>query len=187
MPTATALPAPGPANASSAADVVFAVCSCTVAMLSRAAGRWVHRAGGALGNKVPLGGLENKERKMPKTKGALALTGLGRVLINESWVRGGAPMSAFGGRADGDQRPPERPLIAISGHSKGTRPILGGVRLDDEKPGQMGSRTRSNRKRRSIRWLPRECSSLGGWFEVRFPRTWSLSGKCRLGLGGREL
>ncbi len=47
------------------------------------AGRWAHRAGGGLGNKVPLGGLENKERKMPKTKGrAWALTGLGHGLIN---------------------------------------------------------------------------------------------------------
>ncbi len=34
MSTATAFPAPGPANASSAAGVVFAVCSYTVATLS---------------------------------------------------------------------------------------------------------------------------------------------------------
>ena len=49
-------------------------------------------------------------------KGAWAITGLGRVLTNESWVSGGAPMSAFGGRADEDQRPPELPLLATSGH-----------------------------------------------------------------------
>ncbi len=35
------------------------------------------RAGGGLGNKVPLGGLENKERKMPKTKGRLGDHGAG--------------------------------------------------------------------------------------------------------------
>ncbi len=40
-----------------------------------AAGRWAHRAGGGLGNKVPLGGLENKERKMPKTKGRFGAHG----------------------------------------------------------------------------------------------------------------
>ncbi len=81
------------------------------------AGRWAHGHGGHSGNKVPLGGLENKERKIPKTKGAWAITGLGRDLINESWVSGGAPMSAFGGRADLYYCPVKGPLIAISGNS----------------------------------------------------------------------
>ena len=45
-----------------------------------------------------------------------AVTGLGRVLIIESWVSGGAPMSAFGGRADSLACLAGCPLIAISGH-----------------------------------------------------------------------
>ena len=65
------------------------------------------------------------------------------------WVtsrRKAAPisMSAFGGKADVNQGVAECPLIAISGDFKGTRPILGGVCLDDEKPGRMGFRTRLN-------------------------------------------
>ena len=51
--TATALPAPGPANASSAAGVVFAVCSCTVAKLSWG-GAMGSPARGALGNNPCL-------------------------------------------------------------------------------------------------------------------------------------
>ncbi len=50
-------------------------------------------------------------------KGAWAITGLGRELINESWVSGGAPMSAFGGRADVNHWAVKCLLIAISGHS----------------------------------------------------------------------
>ncbi len=38
-------------------------------------------------------------------------------------------MSAFGGKADINHGLAEGPLIAISGHSKDTRPILGGVCL----------------------------------------------------------
>ncbi len=68
---ATAFPAPGPAITASSAGIVFAVCSCTVATLSRAAGRWVHRHGGLWGTILISGTRENKERKMPKTKGAL--------------------------------------------------------------------------------------------------------------------
>ncbi len=45
-----------------------------------------------------------------------AAEALGYVLINESWVSGGAPMSAFRGEADGGHSPAEGPLIAISGH-----------------------------------------------------------------------
>ncbi len=68
---ATALPEPGSAIASSAPGIVVAVCSYAVEMLSWAAGRWAHRHGGHWGTILISGTLENKERKMPKTKGAL--------------------------------------------------------------------------------------------------------------------
>jgi hypothetical protein len=32
----------------------------------------------------------------------------------------------------------------------------------------------------AIRWLRKECSSLGGGRAVRFPRIWMSSGECRL-------
>ncbi len=67
------------------------------------AGRWAHRHGGHWGTILVSGAPENKERKMPKTKGAWALTGLGRELINESWDSGGAPMSALPRKADHSQ------------------------------------------------------------------------------------
>ena len=45
----------------------------------------------------------------------------------------------YGSLADVNHCVGECPLVARSGHSKGTRPILGGVCLDDEKPGRMGN------------------------------------------------
>ncbi len=69
--TATALPAPGPANASSVASVVFAICSCTVATLSWQWGDGHTGPVGVRGTILISGTLENKERKIPKTKGAL--------------------------------------------------------------------------------------------------------------------
>ncbi len=66
---------------------------------------------------MSLGHLKTKSEKCRKQKGAWAITGLGRELINESWVSGGAPMSAFGGKADVIQGVGECPLIAISGLS----------------------------------------------------------------------
>ncbi len=100
IPTATELPAPGRAIHPSAAGVVFAVCSYTVAMLSWRRGDGHTGTGGIGEQSLSLGHLKTKSEKCRKQKGAGALTGLGRVLINESWVSGGAPMSAFGGRAD---------------------------------------------------------------------------------------
>ncbi len=46
----------------------------------------------------------------------------------------------------------------IDGEEKAT----GGVCLDGEKNDRKAFRKRSNRKSRAIRWLPRECRSLGG-------------------------
>ena len=34
--------------------------------------------------------------------------------------------------------------------------------------------------RGSSPWFDKLPSKFAGWFEVRFPRTWSLSGKCRI-------
>ncbi len=53
-----------------------------VAKLSWGAGQWAHGAGGHWGTILVSGALENKERKMPKIKGAWAITGLGHGLIN---------------------------------------------------------------------------------------------------------
>ncbi len=80
--TATAFPAPGPANASSAADVVFAVCSCTVAMLSW--GRGDGFTGGGLSQSKWSSGHGRKQRakNAENKRGAWALTGLGHGLIN---------------------------------------------------------------------------------------------------------
>ncbi len=71
---------------------------------------------GVRGTRFHWEGLKTKSEKCRKQKGAWAITGLGRVLINESWVSGGAPMSAFGGRADVNHCVGECPLIARSGH-----------------------------------------------------------------------
>ena len=116
--TATAFPAPGLANASSAAGIVFAVCSYTVAKLSWGRDDGFTGTGGIGEQSLSLGHLKTKSEKCRKQRGAWALKGLGRVLIDESWVSGGAPMPAFGGEADEDQRPSERPLIANNGHSR---------------------------------------------------------------------
>jgi len=77
-------------------------------------------------------------------------------------------------------RPAARPRG--EGHRRHVK-MTGEVCLHDEKIDRMAFRKPSNPKRRAIRWLPRECSSLGGRIEVRFPRTWSLSGKSRLDVG----
>ncbi len=80
--TDTALPAPGPANASSAAGIVFAVCSCTVAMLSWGRGDGHTGPVGVRGTRFHWEGLKTKSEKCRKQKGAWAITGLGHGLIN---------------------------------------------------------------------------------------------------------
>ncbi len=79
----------------------------------------------------------------------------------------GLGMSASRGEADEDQRLPERPLIATSGHSKGTRPNLGGVCLDDEKTGRMAFQARADYQNHAIGWLQRGYSplALGLWYD----------------------
>ena len=44
----------------------------------------------------------------------------------------------------------------------------------------MEFRARSNRQNQAIGWLLRKFYSLGDGTGVRFPRTWRLSGKCRV-------
>ncbi len=80
--TATVLPAPGPAIASSAAGIVFAVCSCTVAMLSWRRGDGFTGPVGVRGTRFHWEGLKTKSEKCRKQKGAWAITGLGHGLIN---------------------------------------------------------------------------------------------------------
>ena len=76
-------------------------------------------------------------------------------------------MSAFGGKADVIQGVAECPLIAISGHSKGTRPILGGVCLDDGKSGRMAFQARGDYQNHAIGWLQRGYSPLAveRWYD----------------------
>ncbi len=68
IPTATALPAPGPANASSAPGIVFAVCSYTVAMLSWRRGDGHTGTGGIRGTRFHWEGLKTKSEKSRKQK-----------------------------------------------------------------------------------------------------------------------
>ncbi len=76
-------------------------------------------------------------------------------------------MSAFGGKADSLPDPSACPLISISGHSKGTRPILGGVCLDEEKTGRMAFQARGDYQNHAIGWLQRGYSplALGLWYD----------------------
>ncbi len=96
IPTATAPPAPEPVITSSAVGVVFAVCSCTAATLSWRRGDGHTGPVGVWGTILVSGAPENKERKIPKTKGAAwAITGLGHGLIN--WCcEWRCPLQSFG-------------------------------------------------------------------------------------------
>ena len=75
--------------------------------------------------------------------------------------------SAVGGKADVPATWPGSPLLAISGHSKGTRPILGGMCLDDEKTGRMAFQARGDYQNHAIGWLQRGYSplALGLWYD----------------------
>jgi len=56
---------------------------------------------------------------------------------------------------------------------------MGEVHLDDEKPGQMGSPTRSNHQNLAVRPLRRDNSPNGGGIWVGLEPILRLSGKCR--------
>ncbi len=68
-------------------------------------------------------------RARPKTKGAWALTGLGRELINESWVSGGVPMSALESTPD-VQRRVRSPKSGVRKNPSETANLASGILRD---------------------------------------------------------